>query len=73
MTGLFRLIFYILIGYIFYKSYKAIVNILRNSTNKKSDSKIYENGKIRNKIDKNDVVDAQFEEIDEKENPPSEK
>ncbi len=66
MTGLFRLLFHILIGYIFYKSYKVIVKMFRNSANTNSDSRIYDNEKVKNKINKNDVVDAQFEEIDEK-------
>ncbi|MBK7106212.1 MAG: hypothetical protein IPH62_13095 [Ignavibacteriae bacterium] len=73
MTGLFRLLFYILIGYIFYKSYKVIVNMFRNSSRKSSDENIFERENVKSRINKKDAVDAQFEEIDEKENPPSDK
>ena len=73
MAGLVKLIFYIIIGYIFYKSYKVIVNSFKNSSNKNTRDDIFERENVRSKINKKEVIDAEFEEIKETENQPPEK
>ncbi|MBK8945933.1 MAG: hypothetical protein IPM32_11770 [Ignavibacteriae bacterium] len=73
MTGIFRLLFYILIGYIFYKSYKVIVNMFRNSSNRNSETNIFDKENVKSKINKKEVIDAEFEDINDKDNPPTDK
>ena len=73
MAGLVKLIFYIIIGYIFYKSYKVIVNSFRSTSNRNSGQDIFERENVKSKINKKEVIDAEFEDISDKENQPTEK
>ena len=73
MAGLVKLIFYIIIGYIFYKSYKVIVNSFRRTSNRNSGQDIFERENVKSKINKKEVIDAEFEDISDKENRPTEK
>ena len=71
MTGIFRIIFFIFIGYILVKSFRFLLVIFKSVTAKPEGEKIYETKKANTKIDKKDIIDAQFEEIDVKENTSS--
>ena len=68
MPGLFRLIFYFLIGYLIYKGYKILLHFLSGSGSK-TDQKVYTTEKNRKKINREDIIEAQFEDIDVKEKP----
>ena len=69
MPGLFRLILYFLIGYIIYKGYKILLQYLSSLSGNKSDQRVYGTENHKNKINKDDIIEAQFEDIDDKEKP----
>ena len=58
---LFKFILYTILGYIIIKSVRVLVNIF---TAGKAEEKVYTTSKTKPKIDKKDVIDAEFEEID---------
>jgi len=66
---LFRLILYIIIGYIIYKGYKILLHYLSGSSSKKSEQRVQGTGNHQNKINKDDIIEAQFEDIDDEDNP----
>ncbi|MCB0752583.1 MAG: hypothetical protein KDC52_14020 [Ignavibacteriae bacterium] len=66
--GFFRLIFFIILGYIIIKTFKFIINMFTGISEAKKEQQVYETKNARSKIDKKDVIDAKFEEIDDKEN-----
>lgn len=61
-----KFIFYIFIGYLIYKAVQFF-RVIFTAKKEDSNQKVYnaKSGKV--KIDKKDVIDAQFEEIDVKE------
>jgi sortase (surface protein transpeptidase) len=73
MTGILRILIFILFGYIIIKSIKYFVSIFTAVKESKEEKKVYETARSKSKIDKKDVIDAQFEEIDVKEDQSSEK
>lgn len=65
--GIFRFIFLAIVFYFFYKGIKFLVKVFTDKQEDK-DSFIntnYEKTKPRNKIDKKDIIDADFEELNE--------
>ena len=66
MTGIFRILFFILLGYILIKSFKLIKSIFTSVNSRDEGKKVYETKRHGSKIDRKDVIDAQFEEIDVK-------
>ena len=71
MTGFFRIIFFIFVGYILVKAFRFIVTIFTSVKGKPNEEKIYETKRAETKIDKKDIIDAQFEEIDVKDSQSS--
>ena len=69
MPGLFRLILYILIGYIIYKGYKILLHYLSGSSGSRPEQKVHGTENHKNKINKDDIIEAQFEDIDDEEKP----
>lgn len=69
--GIFRIIFFIFIGYILVKAFRFLFLIYKSVTSKPEEEKIYEAKRADTKINKKDIIDAQFEEIDVKENSSS--
>ena len=65
MTGFFRILLFILIGYIIVKSFKFFKSIFNSISAKNEENKVH-NSQSKVKIDRKDVIDAQFEEIDTK-------
>ena len=61
---LFRLILFALLGYILVKSVRFLINIFTAVKAGKAEEKVYTTSKTKSKIDKKDVIDAEFEEID---------
>ena len=66
MTGIFRILFFILLGYILIKSFKLIKSLFTSVNSRDEEKKVYETKRQGSKIDRKDVIDAQFEEIDVK-------
>lgn len=64
----FKFILYAILGYIIIKSVRFLINIFTAVKSGKSEEKVYGTSKTKSKIDKKDVIDAQFEEIDIKKN-----
>ena len=71
MPGLFRIILFFLLGYIIVKSFKFFKSIFASINSKKQEDRVYESSHQKSKIDKKDVIDAQFEEIEDKDNSTS--
>jgi hypothetical protein len=69
---LFRILFFAFLGYIVIKSVRFLINIFTAVKSGKSEEKVYGTSKPKSKIDKKDVIDAQFEEIDVKNNKTEE-
>lgn len=69
--GIFRIIFFIFIGYILVKAFRFLFLIYKSVTAKPDEEMIYEAKRAKTKIDKKDIIDAQFEEIDVKKNTSS--
>ncbi|MCB9207309.1 MAG: hypothetical protein H6610_01230 [Ignavibacteriales bacterium] len=65
-----KLIYYILIGYLIYKGIQYVKKVFFSSQ-KSTDYKVHDSRKGESKIDKKDIIDAHFEEIDDKENSSS--
>lgn len=63
---LFRLLLFVLLGYIIVKSVRFLINIFTAVKAGKEGEKVYTTSKTKSKIDKKDVIDAEFEEIDTK-------
>ncbi len=70
---LFRLLLFALLGYIIVKSVKFLINIYMAVKAGKTEEKVYGTSNTKTKIDKKDVIDAQFEEIDVKNEKSDEK
>jgi hypothetical protein len=68
-----KVIFYFLIGYIIYKGYKILLSLLSNSSGKKSEQKVYGSENSSKKINKDDIIEAHFEDLDDKEDPTENK
>ncbi len=66
----FKLVFYIVIGYFLFKLAKAVIRIFTMKNEQVDDSSINTNYTKRSpgnsKIDKKDIIEADFEDIDEK-------
>ena len=58
-----KILSFILLGYIVFKFIKFFKSLF-TIKNEDGQQKVYTNGKSKSKIDKNDVIDAQFEEIE---------
>lgn len=72
MVGLFRFLFFIFLGYLIVKAFKFLRTIFKGvSTNEKQ--KVYDSSSKKTKIDKKDVIDAKFEEIEVDKNSSSKK
>jgi len=71
MPGLFRIILFFLLGYIIIKSFRFFKSIFASINSRKQEERVYETSHQKTKINKKDVIDAQFEEIDEKDNSTS--
>jgi len=67
-----KLILYIIFGYLFYKISKYVMKIFTKVESKKEEPKVHQTKGSNTKIDKKDVIDAKFEEIDGKESSSSE-
>ncbi len=61
---LFRLLLFALLGYILVKSVRFLINIFTAVKAGKKEEKVYTTSNTKSKIDKKDVIDAEFEEID---------
>ena len=66
-----KVIYVIIIGYILFKAYKFLKSIFTSISAQKEAEKVHGTSNKKTKIDKKDVIDAQFEEIDTKENNSS--
>lgn len=66
MTGFFRILFFIFVGYILVKGFRFLVTIFTSVRAKPEEEKVHEAKRAKTKIDKKDIIDAQFEEIDVK-------
>jgi hypothetical protein len=69
MTGIIRFIFLAIVFYFFYKGIKYLVKIFTDRQDD-SDSFIntnYDKKSSKNKINKKDIIDADFEELDDSE------
>lgn len=63
---IFRIIFFVFLGYILVKTFRYLTSIFKAVNPKSEGERVYEaDNKV--KIDEKDVIEAQFEEIDEKE------
>ncbi len=62
--GIFRFIFFVLLGYIIIKSFRFLMKIFFKGVSTSEKQKVYEPSHSKNKIDKKDVIDAKFEEIE---------
>ena len=73
MTGVLRILVFILFGYIIYKAVKFVFSVFTSVSSSKAEEKVKQGAENNSKIDKKDVIEAQFEEIDDKEDPSAEK
>ena len=60
MTGLFRILFFIFLGYLLVKTFKFLMSVFKVVSRKKEDDRVYDTAAHKSKIDKKDVIDAQF-------------
>ena len=67
-----KLILYIIFGYLFYKISKFVMKMFNQVKPHKEEPKVHQTKGSKTKIDKKDVIDAKFEEIDGKEGSSSE-
>jgi hypothetical protein len=70
---LIRIILFVFLGYILVKTFKFLKSLFTIMNRKKEDDKIYDTSAQKSKIDKKDVIDAQFEEIEVKDDSSSNK
>ena len=66
MTGLLRILVFILFGYILIKTVKFVISVFKSIKDERAEEKIKKAANPASKIDKKDIIEAQFEEIDEK-------
>lgn len=64
---LFRTLLFALGIYLFYKLIKFFSSMFSLNNQTQADQKVYNKNKTKSHIDKKDVIDAQFEEIEVKE------
>ncbi|PID57645.1 MAG: hypothetical protein CR986_08665 [Ignavibacteriae bacterium] len=63
-----RILFFVLGIYLFYKLLTKIINMFTRTNFSQSAERVYNNStKTKSHIDKKDIIDAQFEEIEVKE------
>jgi len=62
---LFKLIFYLLLFYFGFKIYKYFKRVFFTTNNSSSSSKIYKKKDENIKINSEDIIEADFEEIEE--------
>ena len=65
MTGLLRILVFFLFGYILFKTIKYVISVYTSIKNQAQDGRVKETKKSSSKIDKKDVIDAHFEEIED--------
>lgn len=65
MISLLRILVFILFGYILFKTIKYVISVYTSIRNQQQDGRVKESEKSSSKIDKKDVIDAHFEEIDD--------
>ena len=70
---IFRIIFFILLGYIFIKVFRFVVSIFTSVKAHKQEDRVRETTYSKSKIDKKDVIEAKFEEIETKDDSSSTK
>jgi hypothetical protein len=68
-----RIILFVFLGYILVKTFKFLKSLYTIMNSKKEEDKIYDTSAQKSKIDKKDVIDAQFEEIEVKDDSSSNK
>lgn len=73
MTGLFRILLFILLGYILVKTFRFIISVFTSVHSKREDDRVKETTAKGSKINKKDVIEAEFEEIDESKSSTSNK
>lgn len=66
-----RILYIILIGYLVYKAIQFFKKLFTITNSAETSQKVYGNTNVKTKIDKNDVIDAQFEEIEIKDKSSS--
>ena len=65
MTGLLRILVFFLFGYILFKTIKYVISVYTSIKDQQRDARVKESEKSSSKIDKKDVIDAHFEEIED--------
>ena len=66
--GIGRIIFLLIVGYFFYKGAKALIALLsskENTGDQSMNTNYSRTNSGKSKIDKKDIIDADFEEIDD--------
>ena len=66
-----RIIYFILIGYLVYKALQFFKRLFIIKSSAETSQKVYSTSNSKTNIDKNDVIDAQFEEIEIKDKSSS--
>ena len=65
MTGLLRILVFFLFGYIIFKTIKYVISVYASIKEQQRDAQVKKADESSSKIDKKDVIDAHFEEIDD--------
>lgn len=68
-----RIILAFIFGYIIFKAIKMLSSVFFGKQNSEAPRNIYNESNSSSKIDKEDVIEAQFEEIEVKDNSASKK
>lgn len=66
----FRFIFYVILGYFIIKILRYLMKIFSSSFTKEK-TEVHNNSRTTGKIDKKDIIEAKFEEIETKNDSPS--
>ena len=66
-----NIVLFLIFGYLAYKLASFLKRLFTTNTQNEPSQKVHRNGNSKTKIDKKDIIDAQFEEIEVKDKSAS--
>jgi len=66
-----RILVFVLFGYILFKTLKFVLSVFKSINHQRAEEKVRQASDSKSKIDKEDIIDAQFEEIEDKKDQSS--
>ena len=66
-----RILVFVLFGFILFKTIKFVISVFKSVNHHRAEEKVRQGSESKSTIDKKDIIEAQFEEIDDKKDKSS--